>query len=71
MLLLNQSEQRQVTELTGKAITNLCNALAIITKAEERVVNGSINVTIQYQIRDAISKANEAVIYMRENVDNK
>jgi hypothetical protein len=58
--LLNQTERRQVSRLIGRAITDLSNALAITTKAQERVINGSVNVTIQYTLRNAIKAIAEA-----------
>lgn len=60
MNFLNQQERRRVGELAGEAITALSEALAIVTKAKERVINGSVDVTIEYQLRDAIKAAAEA-----------
>jgi hypothetical protein len=62
MKLLNRQEQREVDRLIGEAITKLCNALAIMIKAEERVVNGNVDVTAQYDLRDAIKYANKACV---------
>jgi hypothetical protein len=60
MKLLSSQEQRQVNELVGEAITKLCEALAITVKAEERVINGSIDVSTQYDLREAVKLANKA-----------
>jgi transcription termination factor Rho len=60
MRLLSSREQCQVNELVGEAITKLCEALAITVKAEGRVVNGSVDVTALYDLRDAIKSANKA-----------
>lgn len=59
--MLNQEERDEVTKLVGKAITELCNALTIITKAKERVVNGSVNVTAERHLRDAVRSANACI----------
>jgi hypothetical protein len=60
MRLLKSDEQRQVDRLVGEAITKLSEALAITRNAEERVVNGSVDTTAQYDLRDAIKCANKA-----------
>lgn len=60
MKLLNLQEQRQVNRLVGEAITKLCEALAVTVKAEERVVDGSVDVTAQYHLRDAVKMAGKA-----------
>lgn len=68
--LLNQRERSKVLDLIGKGITNLSDALAIAIKAQERVVNGSVNVTVQFNLRNSIEQANKAArqIYVKEEV---
>jgi hypothetical protein len=60
MSTLNRQEQREVGRLLGEATTKLCEALAIAVKARERVVNGSPDITIQYQLRRAVKTIQEA-----------
>jgi hypothetical protein len=60
MRLLTTDEQRQMGQLVGEAITKFNEALAITVKARERVINGSVNVTAQFNLRNAIESASKA-----------
>jgi hypothetical protein len=64
--LLDPRERLQVGILTGDAITSLRKALTIVNKAKERIVNGSVDVTIEYLIRDAIKSVHSISIQTKE-----
>lgn len=67
MKLMNRDEQRDVLRLLKEAAVRLDDALTITTEAQKRVVNGNVNTTIQYQIRDAVKRVSEARRQAEEN----